>query len=368
MNEQIKINWYRCKVDKKVMSELMKKSDAKAFATVLPQLGLFLFTGLATYWVFTLVHVSNLWWSLPALLAALWVHGTFVSFLGMGGPVHELCHKTPFRTQWLNEFFLKVYSFFSWSDYIAFRASHVKHHQVTVHSDHDGEVVLPAKFDGESLKFFFTNFVCDPVNVYRRLRDWTWGAIGPEETRLKNWPDWIKLKVMPIENVEMRRAQKRWLQFVLFGQLALAAAFIATGHWFMILLFNCTGFYAGWGTMAVGIPQHIGLSSNVPDHRLCCRTFTCSWLPAFFYWNMQYHIEHHMFPAVPFYNLPRLHEVVKHDMPPATHGVWNVWKEIMPIVRRQREDSNYVFVPELPRNAGDLADDLVLQREAAQAA
>jgi len=43
---------------------------------------------------------------------------------------------------------------------------------------------------------------------------------------------------------------------------------------------------------------------NVPDFRLCCRTYTCGWLAAFLYWNLQYDVEHHMFPAVPFYNLP----------------------------------------------------------------
>jgi hypothetical protein len=31
MNEQIKINWYRTKVDKAVMSGLMKRSDGTTF-------------------------------------------------------------------------------------------------------------------------------------------------------------------------------------------------------------------------------------------------------------------------------------------------------------------------------------------------
>jgi fatty acid desaturase len=150
VNDQIKINWYRCKVDKKVMSELMRSSDLKGLATVVPQLAFFFFTAAMAWLAYVNLHASNWRWALPLLLVALFVHGTFASFLGMGGPVHELCHKTPFRTKRLNEFFLKLYSFLSWSDYIGFRASHVRHHQVTVHSDHDGEVVLPSKFDGES--------------------------------------------------------------------------------------------------------------------------------------------------------------------------------------------------------------------------
>jgi fatty acid desaturase len=105
----------------------------------------------------------------------------------------------------------------------------------------------------------------------------------------------------------------------------------------------------------------------VNDFRLCCRTYTCSWLPAFCYWNMQYHIEHHMFPAVPFYNLPKLRAAIKDDLPPAPHGLWATWRELLPLMRRQREEPGYFSVPRVPQNAGDHADDATLLREAAQA-
>jgi fatty acid desaturase len=29
------------------------------------------------------------------------------------------------------------------------------------------------------------------------------------------------------------------------------------------------------------------------------------------YWNMNYHVEHHMFPMVPYHALPRLHALIK---------------------------------------------------------
>jgi fatty acid desaturase len=365
MNEPVKINWYRCKVDKRVMSELMKTSDIKALCQVIPQLGLYALTTTLAYLAFTNVHPDNWRWSLPLLLLAMFVHGSCSPFLGLVA-VHELCHKTPFRTKSLNEFFLKVYSFLSWSDYVGFRVSHVKHHQVTVHEEYDGEVVLPQKLDWQSVKFFLGLLVCNPAAIYRNLRGCIYAARG----EVNEWiftAKWLN-QVVPESNLALRRDHRRWARTLLFGHLALAILFIVTGHWFLIFTFTFGCFYGGWFATLCGTPQHLGMSPNVPDFRLCCRTYTCSWLPAFFYWNMQYHVEHHMFPAVPFYNLPKLRAAIEHDLPPAPHGLWATWKELLAVVKRQKEDPSYVFIPQLPQNSGERVGDNVLETEAALSA
>jgi fatty acid desaturase len=364
MNEQTKINWYRCKVDRAVMSELMKTSDYQALRQALPQLALYAVTCTLTYLAYTNVHANNWHWALPVLLLMLFVHGTFSGFLSLIG-VHELCHKTPFRTKALNEFFIKIFSFLSWSDYVGFRISHIKHHQVTTHADLDGEVVLPQTLDWQCVKFFLANLICNPVAIFKHIRGCVYAAFG----RNKGWQfggEWMD-KVMPESNVALRRDHRRWARAVLFGHLVLAALFIATGHWFMIVVFTFGTFYSGWLVLLCGMPQHIGLSPNTPDHRLCCRTYTCSWLPAFLYWNMQYHVEHHMFPAVPFYNLPRLRKAIEHDLPPAPHGLWATWMEILPILKKQKKEPEYSYVPPLPQNVGERVDESVLELEATQA-
>ncbi len=362
MNEVIKINWYRTKVDKQVMSELMKSSDLRGFCQVIPQIALFLTTGILAYLAFRQVNVTNWMTSVPLLLLALFVHGTFSSFMGLGGSVHELCHKTPFRSKGWNEFFLKVYSFISWSDYVWFRPSHVKHHQTTVHADHDGEVVLPQKLDWQSVKFFVTQLGCDPFWIAGILWGWVRSARG-NAVDWKTKSEWVN-RVLPETNPELRRRHRNWARTLLFGHLALAALFVASGHWFLIVIFNLGTFYSVWLTTLCGVPQHIGLAPNVSDFRLCCRTYTCGWLPAFLYWNMQYHVEHHMYPAVPFYNLPRLRKAIAHDLPAAPHGLWATWMEILPILKRQQEEPSYVFIPKLPQNSGEQVDTVELQKAA----
>ena len=364
MEENFKINWYRCKADKTVMRELMRKSDARAFAQVIPQLLLYVLTGTLAYLAFLQLNATTWTWALPLLLLALFAHGTFTSFFG-GIACHELCHKTPFATQTWNTVFLRIYAFLSWFDPVGYRASHVRHHQVTVHDDHDGEVELPKGLDWHGVKFFLSVLTFRPKVVANLFRYYLGAAVGHLSYDGFFKAAWLQ-RVVPETNPELRAELRRWARIVLIGHLALATAFIFTGHWFLIVIVTLGGFYCPWFMLLCGAPQHIGLSPNVADFRLNTRTYTCGWLPAFCYWNMQYHVEHHMFPAVPFYNLPRLRTALAHDLPRATHGLIATWREIVPIMRRQRIDPTFVFVPQLPSNDGDRADDTQLLREASQ--
>ncbi len=41
------------------------------------------------------------------------------------------------------------------------------------------------------------------------------------------------------------------------------------------------------------------------------RTTLASWPIRFLMWNMPFHAEHHLHPAVPFHRLPELHQLIK---------------------------------------------------------
>ena len=82
--------------------------------------------------------------------------------------------------------------------------------------------------------------------------------------------------------------------------------------------------------------------------RRCTRTIILSAPLRFLYWSMNYHIEHHMYAAVPCYNLRKLHEKIRHDLPPCPRGLIATWKQIIAIHRRQRADPSYPYLPDLP--------------------
>ena len=66
---------------------------------------------------------------------------------------------------------------------------------------------------------------------------------------------------------------------------------------------------------------------------------------------MNYHIEHHMFPSVPFHALGRLHERVKAQMPVPSRGVFGTLGEVLATKRRQQADPTHVFQPLFPSAA-----------------
>jgi MocE subfamily Rieske [2Fe-2S] domain protein len=63
---------------------------------------------------------------------------------------------------------------------------------------------------------------------------------------------------------------------------------------------------------------------------------------------MNYHVEHHMFPLVPYHALPGLHAMVKEDCPEPCPSLIDTWREIVPALFRQAKDPAYHIKRRLP--------------------
>ena len=121
--------------------------------------------------------------------------------------------------------------------------------------------------------------------------------------------------------------------------------------WLPVILVGGPRFYGTFMERIYSLTQHAGLGENVLDHRLNSRTVLMNPLNRFIYWNMGYHIEHHMFPMVPYYRLPELHEAVKGDLPAPYPSILAAYREIIPAIVRQLRDPTYFVKRELPPGA-----------------
>jgi fatty acid desaturase len=100
--------------------------------------------------------------------------------------------------------------------------------------------------------------------------------------------------------------------------------------------------------MVLGLTQHAGLADDVLDHRLNSRTVYMNPVSRFIYWNMNYHVEHHMFPMVPYHALPKLHEELKPWMPKPYASCFAAYREIIPAILRQMRDPGWYVERKLP--------------------
>ena len=327
-----RIKWYRSPVAAEDLARLNQRSDWKGFVQSAGYLGLLVVTGgLAWYAVGRL--------PLLGVLALLFLHGTLYAFLVNG--FHELCHQTVFQTRSLNGVFLSIFSFLGWFNPVFFWASHQEHHKYTLHPPDDLEVVLPVNLTLKSyLGFAFIN----PQGLYNRLVSVIRLSLGQVDGEWAN-------QLFPPEDISRRRALFNWARILLVGHALIVAISLALGLWMIPIVVTLAPFYAGGFQYLFNEAQHIGLADNVSDYRLNTRTILVNPFLGFLYWDMNYHIEHHMYAAVPCYHLAELHRLIQADLPHCPQGLLETWKEIIPIIRKQQLDKAYQFVPELPKHS-----------------
>jgi fatty acid desaturase len=327
-----KIHWYRSPVDRETLAALNQRSDTKGLLQTLGHLGLLMVTGAIAF--YAVAQQAWLW-----LILILFLHGTLYAFLLNG--FHELCHSSVFKTKALNTFFLYLFSFLGQYNPHLFWASHQEHHKYTLHPPDDLEVVLPVTFTLES---FLKSAVVNPWGFYGRLK----GVIRLSRGRLEG--EWENI-LFPATDPAKRQRLFTWARILLVGHGLLTGIALYFGFWLLPVLITLAPFYGGWLLYLCNNTQHVGLQDNVPDFRLCTRTIILHPFVRFLYWHMNFHTEHHMYAAVPCYNLGKLHEAIKEDLPPSPVGLYATWREIIPILQKQKADPTYQYIPQLPANA-----------------
>lgn len=317
--------WYQSDIPRKVMKALMKRSDFPAIRDTI-----ILFTAmvlLATGGSFLLPSL----WSIPVWLAYGVLYGS-----AMDSRWHECGHGTPFRTAWMNNTVYQIASFCMIRNPVTWRWSHARHHSDTIIVGRDPEIVAmrPPQLRIILLNLFGIYDV--PQSLWRMLLD----ALGRHDSE--------ELSYIPqSEHYKLARVARIWvLIYVVVISLAIILNSIVP-----LLIIGLPRLYGAWHHVMTGVLQHAGLADNVIDHRLNSRTVYMNPISRFIYWNMNYHIEHHMYPMVPYHKLPQLHELLKDDFPTANTSIWQAYREVIPVLKKQLNNEDYFLIRELPKTA-----------------
>jgi fatty acid desaturase len=249
---------------------------------------------------------------------------------------HECGHYTAFKTRWINDAVYYLASFMILREGTVWRRSHQRHHADTIIVGLDPE--LPSPRPPRLVELALSFLGLPQLKLYvERLARHVRGRISPAEKTFIPPQDLAKVRLEARIHVAIYA-----LVFALAG---------ATGSILPLMYVGLPSLYGAWLYVLTGLTQHVGLAEDVLDHRLNSRTVYMNRLVRFLYWNMNYHVEHHMFTMVPYHALPLLHEEMKADTPRPYRGFVEAYREIVATLLRQAKDPTYYAKRELPPNA-----------------
>jgi fatty acid desaturase len=323
--------WYHTEVPRKVMKELMQRSDAPATRDTILLYGLMIFfAGMG-------VALWPSWWSAPFWLAYGVLYGS-----ASDSRWHEAGHGTAFKTPWKNNAVYEIASFMIMRNSATWRWSHARHHTDTYIVGRDPEIAVmrPPVFVKVLLGFVG---IPDVIDFFPRMLHNAFIGPNAEEKTYVPQSEWPKL-------VRVAR-----ISVAIYAATLILAIYMQSILPLMVI--GLPRLYGAWHHVMTGLLQHGGLADNVIDHRLNSRTVYMNPISQFIYWNMNYHIEHHMFPMVPYHALPKLHEVIKGDLPAPNTSIAQAFAEMWPALKRQLKYEDYFIKRELPPTAKAYRED-----------
>jgi fatty acid desaturase len=212
---------------------------------------------------------------------------------------HEATHRTPFRSLWLNDWAGRVAGFLLVLPFDWFRSFHMAHHRWTN---------LPGK---------------DPElegGKPETLRAWVWHVSG-----LPYWGAALRLMARLVAG----RAEDSFLAPGARARVVAEARLMALGYGLAALSLIWTPVLLWVWLVPVVLGQPVLRLYLLAEHGDCPQvanmfqntrtTFTTRavrWLA----WNMPFHVEHHVWPTVPFHRLPEVHGLMLEELQVTAEG------------------------------------------------
>ncbi|MGE0746193.1 MAG: fatty acid desaturase [Rhodospirillales bacterium] len=256
---------------------LSRRSDGPALLHLASHLGALALSGTA------ITFAAGTWWLAPAML----VHGVLLVFLFTSH--HECIHGTAFRTRWLNDAANWVFAVLLAYPRTWFRCFHFAHHRYTQDPARDPELLQAMPATRAAFAWWATGL----PYWYGKLR-----LILRIAATAKVQPAFVPPAQKPAVVRECRIILACWA-----GVAALAAATDPLAP----LLYWIGPALLGQPFLRLYLNAEHGGCAYTGDMLQNARTTLAGPVVRWLAWNMPYHTEHHVFPAVPYHALPAVH-------------------------------------------------------------
>jgi fatty acid desaturase len=264
---------------------MVERSDGPGLRHLALHLGAILTTG-----ALIAAGVPGWWLLLP-------VQGVLIVFLFT--LEHEATHRTPFRTPWLNDWAGRVAGVLLLLPFEWFRSFHLAHHRWT-------------NIDGKDPE------LAGPPLVTRR--DWLWHVSGVpywlSEARLLWALVWGRVAGGYVaDGAKARVVREARCMAAVYAAAALTLLWSPVLLWVWIV-----PVLLGQPALRLYLLAEHGDCPRVANMFQNTRTTFTNRLVRFLAWNMPYHVEHHVWPSVPFHRLPEVHGLMQESLQVTADG------------------------------------------------
>jgi fatty acid desaturase len=250
------------------------------------------------------------------LIPAMALHGAALMFLF--APLHETIHRTAFRSRRLNDAVAFVCGLFLLLPPDYFRAFHFAHHRWTQDTARDPELAGGGRPASRGAFLLYLS----------GLPYWSWQArilvrhaMGRADA--------------PFLSPAVRGRIVREARLVLGIYAALAATSLAFASPLVLLLWVGPALFGQPWLRAFLAAEHM-LCPLAPEMQRNTRTTLTNALVRYYGWNMSYHAEHHLAPALPFHSLPAAHATVRPALAVLAQGYGSVVCQVWAAVSRPK--------------------------------
>ena len=296
------------KLPNEKLKELTQGSDRPAATRFLVTMSVFL---LSCLWVVYSWDKDGWQIVLSQLVFALAVCSQFAG-------LHETGHGTAFRSRGKNQVAAFLFGITHVYPSSLFRSLHFTHHRFTHIPGKDPEISLghrPMPSVISQPPMYLAWLTGMPLLLFKVLMILVCALGLPEFLRKNLYPFIAPRKRWKI-------CLESWVVMGVYALIIFLAIQVNAGFWAIIL-----GQFVGHGLLAsYTATEHNGLPHEGSIFERT-RSIQANKFVKFVFWNMPYHAEHHAYPAVPFYALPKLHDAIKEEIAhqDKNHAQFHAW-------------------------------------------
>jgi fatty acid desaturase len=267
-------------LESQIIRELCHKRPHKVFILSLFNLSTYVFLSLVGFWI-------NAWWLWAVILC---FQGIIIA--GFLGAVHEGTHGNLSSCARTNRLAGVFWSTLIFVNFTLYKYYHLKHHKYT---NIPGDTEQP-----------------EQIGVFSNIRDYVLSFVPTGGFYIFFWRASIQSCFGRFPDFIRSEKARRAVQvdnMVLLLWLLLSATVTYWWTEYALLFYWCPLLISHPMLFGIGLPEHYGCAQS-SDPKCNTRSTSSNFLLRWTNWYANYHAEHHLYPSVPSYNLPRLHLLI----------------------------------------------------------